>query len=345
MEPRFIEYLSSLFDDEREAATLYFQEFGKLPSRAVFQRITKPFGEKFLALFELESVFQDFGFSPKNLKDVDKRIYVDKTKEVLIVEYLSRGNKNSCYVFHFSGSEANVKLLDTAIKLSKIHQTRPPKQIEQPMIELVITSQGELDTIRRKFAFKMLTDDELVIHYGKDFLPIYDKLKEFLEVHRKLVLLHGPPGTGKSTLLKQLIALKNEDLLYFSPENIKLLGTPEFTKFMLRHTGKVIIAEDAENILVDSGTRSSATTNLLNLTDGILAEIYDSGLLATFNTHISKLDSALLRPGRLFLQHELRALNVQEANTFLEYKKSILRVTEEKTLAELFYMVESSEQL
>jgi len=53
MEP-IIKYLSSLFDNEREAATLYIQEFGKLPSRAVFQKITKPFGEKFLALFELE---------------------------------------------------------------------------------------------------------------------------------------------------------------------------------------------------------------------------------------------------------------------------------------------------
>lgn len=343
MQSMFIDYLSSnLFENNLDATTLYVAKFGKLPSRAVFQQLTKPFCTEFLALFpELKVEFRDFGCNSKDFNEVYKTIYIDKLNEVLIIEVIS--DKDICYVLHFSNMESNLALVDAAIKLAKKHQIPPVKRPKDPMIELVVTSQGELVTVRHKFAFKPLTNEELVIHYGKDFLPIYDKLKEFLDTHRKLVLLHGPPGVGKSTLLKQLVSLKNEHLLYFSPENIKLLGTPEFTKFMIQHTGKVIIAEDAENVLVDAGSRSSATANLLNLTDGILAEIYDCGLLATFNTHISQLDNALLRPGRLFLQHELRALTVEESNNFLEYKKSPLRVESEKTLAELFSMLEPEE--
>lgn len=332
------EYASNIYDAANELTALYIDSFGIYPSRAIFQRLTKGFEERFFPLLDLEIVFRDFGFSPKNMRDIDKTVYIDKSKEVVLVKFVE--GRYIRFVVHFSNTETNLDLVDKAIKLSKKHQIRPSKRIEEPMIELVITNQGDLDTIRRRFTFQPLSDEELAIHYGKAFLPVYEKLKEFLEAHRKLVLLHGQPGTGKSTLLKQLIAQKNDRLLYFSPENIKLLGTPDFTKFLLRHTGKIIIAEDAENILVDTGTRSAATANLLNLTDGILAEIYDCGLLATFNTHISNLDSALIRPGRLFLQYELKPLTIEEANTFLEYKGSKERVKEEKTLAELFSLLE-----
>ena len=331
------DYASNIYDDNRENVTLYMDQFGKYPSRAVFQRLTKGFEKNLFPLLDLEILIKDFGFSPKNLRDIDKTIYLDKKKEILVIKFVV--GTSIVFVLHFSNTESNLNLIDKAIKLSKKHHVRVPKKIMEPMIELVILNQGELDTIRRKFAFQQLSREELAIHYGRNFLDVYDKLQEFLEAHRKLVLLHGEPGTGKSTLLKQLIAQKNDRLLYFSPENIKLLGTPDFTKFLLQHTGKIIIAEDAENILVDVGTRSAATANLLNLTDGILAEIYNCGLLATFNTHISNLDSALIRPGRLFLQHELKALNVDEANTFLEYKNSSKRVNQEMTLAELFFLL------
>ena len=104
----------------------------------------------------------------------------------------------------------------------------------------------------------------------------------------------------------------------------------------MEHTNKVIVAEDCERVLVDSQSRSNVTSNILNLTDGVLAEIYNCGLLATFNTNICNLDPALVRPGRLFLDYELKALTVEESNIFLEYKNSTKRVDKEMTLAELF---------
>lgn len=325
--------LEDLYSADRYASSIYYSIFNTFPSRLVVTSVTKGFFKKVRELFNLETLFEDYGVDSKNIKDFRKIIYLDSSVQVLIIEYLKTDEVT--YVLHYSNN-TNKSLVEEFFKLSKRHKVRYPKEVYTPTIELVISTCNGLDTIVRDFNFTALTREELIIYYGKNFLNVYDRLLEFLDIHRKLVLLHGQPGTGKSTLIKQLITEKDDNLLYFSPENISLLGTPQFTKFLLEHTDKVIVAEDCETILVNSNVRSSATSNLLNLTDGILAEIYNCGLLATFNTNISNLDPALVRPGRLFLDYELKALTVEESNIFLEYKNSDKRVEKEMTLAELF---------
>jgi hypothetical protein len=325
--------LENLYSTNPYAISIYQEIFNTFPSRLVVSDVTKGFFKKVQNILNLEVLSEDYGYNPKNLKDIRKVIYVDSANEILVIELAKLEERT--YVFHYSNSTIKL-LIDDCLKLSKKYKVRYPKEEYTPTIELVISTHSGLDTIVRDFNFTALTRDELSIFYGKNFLDIYDRLLEFLDIHRKLVLLHGQPGTGKSTLIKQLITEKDDNLLYFSPENISLLGTPQFTKFLLEHTDKVIVAEDCETILVNSDIRSSATSNLLNLTDGILAEIYNCGLLATFNTNISNLDPALVRPGRLFLDYELKALTIEESNIFLEYKNSTKRVDREMTLAELF---------
>ena len=60
-------------------------------------------------------------------------------------------------------------------------------------------------------------------------------------------------------------------------------------------------SENAENVLqhAPEERRSSATTNLLNLCDGLLADVLNVTVIATFNCNHSAIDPALLRPGRL----------------------------------------------
>lgn len=325
--------LEDLYRSYLYESSTYYEVFNVLPSRLIISGVTKGFFKKVREVFNLEVLLEDYVQNPRNTQDIRKTIYVDSANQVLVVEFLRLAEIT--YVFHYS-TKTDKSLIDTCIKLSKKHRVRYPKEDYTPTIELVIPTTSGLDTIVKDFNFTALTRNELTIYYGKNFLNIYDRLLEFLDTHRKLVLLHGQPGTGKSTLIKQLVTETIDNLLYFSPENINLLGTPQFTKFLLEHTNKVIVAEDCESVLVNSESRSNVTSNILNLTDGVLAEIYNCGLLATFNTNITNLDPALVRPGRLFLDYELKALTVEESNIFLEYKNSTKRVDKEMTLAELF---------
>jgi SpoVK/Ycf46/Vps4 family AAA+-type ATPase len=75
----------------------------------------------------------------------------------------------------------------------------------------------------------------------------------------------------------------------------------------------ILLIEDAEPLLESrdgsADGRSTGISNLLNITDGILNDILGLMVIATFNIEISKIDSALLRPGRLLARKEFKKMD------------------------------------
>ena len=69
----------------------------------------------------------------------------------------------------------------------------------------------------------------------------------------------------------------------------------------MKHKNSVLVIEDAERVISDrQGHGSSAgVSNILNLTDGILGDCLNIQIIATFNMARERIDSALLRKGRL----------------------------------------------
>jgi SpoVK/Ycf46/Vps4 family AAA+-type ATPase len=73
----------------------------------------------------------------------------------------------------------------------------------------------------------------------------------------------------------------------------------------------ILLIEDAEPLLEIRGSadgRSTGISNLLNMTDGLLNDILGLTVIATFNTQLSKIDPALLRPQRLIARKEFKKL-------------------------------------
>ena len=97
-----------------------------------------------------------------------------------------------------------------------------------------------------------------------------------------LFLLFGKPETGKSSYLKLLINEVDKQFLFKPAQLLHKLGCAEFISILLEHSGRlVIIVEDAENLLISRNQiRSYSLSNLLNLTDGILA---DTIIINNFN--------------------------------------------------------------
>jgi ATP-dependent 26S proteasome regulatory subunit len=80
-----------------------------------------------------------------------------------------------------------------------------------------------------------------------------------------------------------------------------------------------LVIEDAEDLILSREDKSNSKLSfLLNLTDGLLADSLGIQIIATFNTDIVNIDSALLRKGRLTCIYEFKPLELDRTNRLLK---------------------------
>lgn len=185
------------------------------------------------------------------------------------------------------------------------------------VIDLVIFERNHLDTYSLPFT---PPEVDLAKHYNEDLLSVHDLLKEILSTNRSgLVLLHGAPGTGKSTYIRHLISLTEKKVIFITPELAGSMGSPELARFLISNANAVFVIEDAEQLMV-SREKSKATSisTLLNLTDGILGESLGIQIIATFNTELYNIDKALLRKGRMLAKYEFKLLEQDKTGSLLK---------------------------
>lgn len=172
---------------------------------------------------------------------------------------------------------------------------------------------------------------DLDLHYGENFSNIYNDVMKVLkdENHNKGVLLiHGTPGSGKSHLIKNIVYdIKNKILIFLSPDMIQSLTDPSFmtfftdevTKFKNVNKNVILIIEEAESILKDRETEfNNSISNLLNISDGMLNNLFGVQVIVTFNTDIKKIDKAILRNHRAIANIRLGYLSKESIKGLCE---------------------------
>src|SRR5438094_2995810 len=104
----------------------------------------------------------------------------------------------------------------------------------------------------------LLGDDQLKIHYGDDFLEWHQTWLERLRQRTsRVTVLFGPPGCGKTSFLRSLMARRSVTaVFYYLPvSEFDALSNPSFVSFWARETErykgkqKIVIIEDAEDLL------------------------------------------------------------------------------------------------
>jgi hypothetical protein len=111
---------------------------------------------------------------------------------------------------------------------------------------------------------------------------------------------------------------------------------PEFIDLLVDNPNTVVVIEDAENIIMDRRTSgSSAVSNLLNISDGLLADFLNVQLICTFNSSLTMVDSALMRKGRLIAKYEFGKLGIRKAQQLSSHLGFNKRIDKPMTVAEI----------
>ena len=111
---------------------------------------------------------------------------------------------------------------------------------------------------------------------------------------------------------------------------------PEFIELLINNPNTVVIIEDAENIIMDRRTTgSSSVSNLLNISDGLLADFLNVQIICTFNSSLTMVDSALMRKGRLIAKYEFGKLGVDKAQKLSDHLGFDTMITKPMTVAEI----------
>jgi hypothetical protein len=223
---------------------------------------------------------------------------------------------------------------------------KPTKEDKPRFFVISLTPEGPVAEAVIVERSAPVTTDDLALNYGEEFV---DWEREWLCRMRQrpsgVTVLHGPPGTGKTSFLRALMnRLIGQAIFYYVPvSECEMLSSPRFVNFWISQTRrqkglmKVSILEDAEDLLLprDGGSREKVS-NLLNISDGLLGDHLRLHVIATTNIPLSGLDPAIVRPGRLVGTREFRRLTREEACRLAVAKGLPLPEGDDASLAELY---------
>jgi hypothetical protein len=186
-------------------------------------------------------------------------------------------------------------------------------------------------------------DMNLGLNYGSKFDNVHKNVVEKLNKNDKgLYLFHGPPGTGKTTYIKYLTSQIKKDFIFVPTSMLdRFINDPDVLGMMVRKKKAVLVLEDAEKILMsrEAGENPFIST-LLNLSDGIMADILKTAIIVTFNSNEKTIDKAIKRKGRTMVDYKFEKLSVEDAQKLakaLKFKKDhIDEIKEPMTLTDIY---------
>lgn len=248
-----------------------------------------------------------------------------------VIDSFTRLNGARIYFDNYDLAEKLIKQTYTMRYL-----TKTPIKSNLEKIYLVQQSSGKFDLYESKIRHM---DVDIKRHYNDDFQVYDQKIRQFLNEDSTtgLVILNGLKGTGKTTYIRNLITTIDKKFIYLTKEMAEQIANPAFIQFLSTITGSVLIIEDCENLVKSRSTNvNSGISNLLNMCDGLLSDVFNIKIIVTFNEDIQKIDSALLRKGRLRCRYEFDKLTTEKSNKLLKQLKKNVTTDEPLALCDIF---------
>lgn len=311
-----------------DSKMLYLYYFNMLPSTNFINQVD---GEK-----AFEEIKQTYTNSIENIhqtkwyKKKKKQYQFNQTILVLNSRCILDIEDYCCDILHDGRQPELVAALTAIIEKYKKRERRDPLEIN-----LIMQNKGSVELKAMEIKKTKL---DLNLFYNEDFLEVDKLIQQRLKKKKDkgIVLLHGLPGTGKTTYLRYLIGKLKKRVLFVSPSVADNIMNPEFVELLVDNPNSVLVIEDAENIIMDRKYNSrSSVSNLLNISDGLLADFLNVQLICTFNSPLTTVDNALLRKGRLIARYEFGKLGINKSQQLSNHFAMGKLINEPMTIAEI----------
>lgn len=250
--------------------------------------------------------------------------------------------EGAVYSFNFASSNHVLaeKIKELSTKLVK-------RTVSGGRIYTIKSGRGGLDIVsigKASFPLERTNYEDAVL---KDLDHVVSDLSNS-EPCGRLIVINGEPGTGKTYITRGLLDLiPNALFITVPPSLIPRIGNPDFIPILLNlkknnksTNGPIIfLVEDADEILVPRNeTGMDNISACLNLSDGLLGNLFDLRILATTNAIKANMDKAIMRPGRLCRRIDVGPLSYQKASEVFKRltEKDFTGTLAKYTLAEIY---------
>lgn len=168
---------------------------------------------------------------------------------------------------------------------------------------------------------------------GKNLGEYYD---DFMDSSASILLLIGPPGTGKTTFIRGLLQHCNVSATVSYDTNV-LEKDYVFANF-IEGDKAILVLEDADMFLKSRQEGNTMMHKFLNVGDGLVTTRNKKLIFSTNLPSVRDIDPALVRPGRCYDIITFRELNQEEAEILAKKVGVTLKGKRDKwTISDIFF--------